>query len=504
MKKTVPQKIEKPYKILIFFEKYYFIFLLVLLAVVCFNCFYQLGQFPAQNWDESRHGVSAYEMLKNHNYLVNTYSYSTDYWNLKPPLSFWGIMIGYKIFGYNLFGMRFYSALSFVLTVFITAFFTLKRYGKLESLVVTLLIACTSPFYCYHFARHADADSLFMLFVVVSLLSAMLIKEQIKFLYLCGFSFSLAFLTKSWHSLLIVAVVGIYLIVSKLILRINWKQWLVFIMSAFGPILIWLAVRYRFDGFRFLQNMVTIDLFHRVGQPLEGHSGGPFYYIQLMFTMSLTTGLFPVCVALYYGFLKSAGAHDAFAQMNQRLKEDLLFYIIWFAVPLIIFSIPQTKLLWYAIPIFFSIVFFTGLLFAQTMRSSREYKALQFILCGLLVLIVIPSFSNTWDELKPRYEDTLQPFLVNQLSAKENIKGKNAYLVIDDPLTPKKWDQNYLLLGELYLDLTCKSGGVQEFLSNSKNSVLIISKKQYDKNVGRLKNCKVVDAGKEYLCLSAK
>jgi 4-amino-4-deoxy-L-arabinose transferase-like glycosyltransferase len=504
MKKTTPPKIEKPYRILTFFEKYYFLFLIVFLAVVCFNCFYQLGQFPARDWDEARHGVSAYEMLKNHNFWVNTYSYQTDYYNVKPPLSFWGIMIGYKIFGFNLFGMRFYSALSFVLTALITAFFTLKRYGKLESVVVTLLLACSSPFYRYHFARHGDADSLFMLFVVVSILSAMLIKEHPKFLYLCGFAFSLAFLTKSWHSILIVAVVGVYFIASKLIFTLNWKQWLAFAASAFGPILIWIAVRYQYDGFQFFKSMVDLDLLNRVSQPVEGHSGGLFYYVQMMFVTSLTTGLFPLCIALYYGFLKVIDAQDIFSQMNQRFKKDLILYLIWFVMPLIAFSIPQTKIYWYSIPIFYSIVVLSGLLFAQTMRGSRKYRAFQIILCGLLVLIVVPSFSRTWSELQPAYEDTLQPFLASELTAKENIKGKNAYLVIDSPFTPQKWDQSYQLLGELYLDLKCKSGGVQDFLNNSKDSVLIISKNQYSQYSGKLKNFEVVEKNKEYLCLTAK
>ena len=504
MKKTSPQKIEKPYRLLIFFEKYYFVFLIASLAAVCFFCFYQLGQFPARDWDEARHGVSAYEMIKNHNYVVNTYSYEADYYNLKPPLSFWGIILGYKIFGYNLFGMRFYSAFAFVLTVFLTAFFTLKRYGKLESLVVTLLLACSSPFYRYHFARHGDADSLFMLFVVVSILSAMLIKEHTKFLYLCGFAFSLAFLTKSWHSLLIVFVVGVYFIASKLMFKLNWKQWVAFAASAFGPILIWLAVRYQYDGFQFLKKMVDIDLLNRVGQPLEGHSGGLFYYVQAMFSASLTTGLFPLCIALYYGFLKAIDAQDVLSQMNQKFKTDLLLYLIWVVVPLIAFSIPQTKISWYAIPIFFSIVLLTGILFAQMMRGPRKYLAFQLILCGLLVLIAVPSFSRTWNELQPGYKDTLQPFLANELTTKENIKGKNAYLVIDSPFTPQKWDQSYLLLGELYLDLKCKSGGVQDFINNSKDSVLIISKNQYTQFSGSLKNYEIVDKSDEYLCLSAK
>ena len=56
---------------------------------ICFLLFYNLGNNSVENWDEARHGISAYEMLKNDNYMINTFNYTPDLWNLKPPLSFW-------------------------------------------------------------------------------------------------------------------------------------------------------------------------------------------------------------------------------------------------------------------------------------------------------------------------------------------------------------------------------------------------------------------------------
>lgn len=500
--KKAKVKQEETYKLLEFFKKYYYIFFMILMAVILFNCFYHLGQFPARDWDEARHGVSAYEMLKNRNYIVNTYAYETDYWNLKPPLSFWGIILGYKIFGYSLFAMRFYSALSFALTALLTALFALKRYGKVESLMITLLISCCSPFYRFHFARHGDSDALFMLFVVISILSAMLIKEHPKFLYLCGFSFSLAFLTKSWHSLIIVAIVGMYFIVSKLLFKLSWKQWLLFLLSALGPVLLWLIVRYQYDGLIFLQNMLSTDLFNRVSQPLEGHTGGFFYYIQLMFMMSLTTGLLPLCLTLYYGSLKVIGARDAFSRMNPNFKNDSAVYLLWIFVPLILFSFAQTKISWYAIPIFFALVVFSGLFLVQALNSPRVFRVFQIGMSAVLVLIVILSYFTTWNEIKPAYQDSLQPYLAENLAKHENIKGKNAYLETDGLIAPLTWDQSYLLVSELYLDLKCKSGGLQEFLKNPKGSILIISADKYNQSANALNGYKIISRNEDYLCLS--
>lgn len=340
-----------------------------------------------------------------------------------------------------------------------------------------------------------------MLFVVVSILSVMLVKEHPKFLYLCGFAFSLAFLTKSWHAFLIVAVVGVYFITSKLILRLHWKQWVLFLMSAFAPILIWMVVRYQYDGFTFIKNMVDIDLLHRVAQPLEGHTGGFLYYIQMMFSLSLTTGLLPLCIAVYYGVLKLIGTQDIISQLQPHLKSDLSIYLIWIFLPLALFTIAQTKISWYAIPIFFPVVVLSGLLFAQIMQSGKKYLALQVVFCSLFLLMVIPSFARTWNEMKPAYEDTLQPFIANELSTKSNIKGKKAYLEIDQPLTPEQWDQSYLLIGELYLDLKCQPGGIQQFITHPENSILIISSNQYVQNSDSLQGYNVIDKSKDFLCL---
>lgn len=66
-------------------------------------------------WDEARHGVNAYEMANGGSLIQSTYMRQADYYNLKPPLSMYGIMLGMAIFGNTVFALRFYAALSYVL-----------------------------------------------------------------------------------------------------------------------------------------------------------------------------------------------------------------------------------------------------------------------------------------------------------------------------------------------------------------------------------------------------
>lgn len=115
-----------------FIKNYYYVLLFLISILTIYNLFYYLKETPIYSWDEARHGISAYEMLKNREFIVNTYGYQKDYWNLKPPLSFWAIIAGYKIVGFNPLGLRLYSTISAFLTVLTVAFLVKYKHLTLQ------------------------------------------------------------------------------------------------------------------------------------------------------------------------------------------------------------------------------------------------------------------------------------------------------------------------------------------------------------------------------------
>lgn len=98
-----------------FFEKYYGFFFAVGVLVLAFYCFRCLDVKYVDSWDEARHGVNAYEMIQNGDYIRHTYNYQVDDWNLKPSISYWAIVLGFRLFGYSVWGLRFFSALAYLL-----------------------------------------------------------------------------------------------------------------------------------------------------------------------------------------------------------------------------------------------------------------------------------------------------------------------------------------------------------------------------------------------------
>ena len=169
----------------------YWIGFVLLFATAGYLLFARLGDFVICECDEARHGINAYEMLQNGDWVINTYNGETDYFNLKPPLSFYGIMLGYRLFGFNALGMRFYSALSMLLCIGAVALWLKKRRGALASLGSLLFFLGCSTIYGRHFARFGDADALMVTFYTIGVLCMLDTPRSPRYLYGSALCFGL-------------------------------------------------------------------------------------------------------------------------------------------------------------------------------------------------------------------------------------------------------------------------------------------------------------------------
>ncbi len=475
----------------------------VLVLFILFFSFYNLGQLPARDWDEARHGVSGYEMQKVGGQIINTYLYAPDYWNLKPPLSFYGVQLGYLLFGYNLFGMRFYSALAFMLTAVCVGWFCKKRYGNLEAIMVLLLIICCAPFYSDHFARHGDADSLFSLFCVVSLLSMMMIEEKPWALYTCSGGFALAFLTKSWHALFIAAVVGVYMLWKKILLRLSLRQWMGFVAAGAIPILVWAAFRYRADGVSFFQKMVEVDLINRSTQILERHHGNWGYYINVLISFSPTTGYLPLFTAfMLAAYRLTAKPGDRTLPENPSVYADVPVLLLWVLLPLAVFSLVRTKLWWYVFPLYFPLLMATGILLAQMIRSvNKKYLFQKWLVIAVTAILLTVGVRSSWRVLDAPFQDTLQSILWQEKDALGSTRDKNAYISNTLLTFFDRGTQSYVLLGELYYNWRCSVDDSEAFLKDAAAQILLIDEAGYLANDTLQVRCKELLRRDGYLVL---
>lgn len=454
------------------FETYYLILAALIVTVALFNLFYNLGNTAIDNWDEARHGVNAYEMLKNNNFIVSTYSYQPDYWNLKPPLSFWTIILGYKLMGYNALGLRIFSALAALGTIVEIFYFVKYRHGRVAALISAATLTTTTQYILSHCARTGDADALFVLLFTTAMLSLMLIERSRVWLYVTGLSFSLAFLTKSWHAGNLGVIVGLYLLISGEVFKIRFKEWLTFLASSLIPILAWSVFRYSQDGLVFFQTMVQYDLLNRSSNVIEGHVGGFSYYFHF-----LNVNYFYWLIILIASFIGYQVQTTDFFSKDRR--NYVLAIALWIIVPFGLYTFASTKIYWYILPVYPVLAICIGAFCNQLLKIPN--LALQGVLTfGILASLFL---NERYIQTQVLLVQTDPPQAVlQQLKGMKNYSGAIIYTMDGAEDDPRHWKQSHLLSAELYNDLIALDGGLEEFLKDSHKNTLLLYPKNLDYN----------------------
>lgn len=508
------------------FEKYYWFFFVAACVTLAFYSFRCLDVQYVDSWDEARHGVNAYEMIQNGDYICHTYNYEVDDWNLKPSISYWGIVLGFRLFGYGVFGLRFTSALAYLLTGIVCGLFA-KRYSKEASLLVLGFFCANIRPLSAHLARSGDADALYLLFFTFAMLAMLRMREDHKKLYICGLLFSLAFLTKSWHAGMIAVIGGIYLLFTKEFFSIKSKEWGLFLLSVFTPLLLWFGWRYTKDGFFFFDQMVKVDLLARTGgSNYEGHEFPFSFYYDTVFGQEgfIYRWLLLICIL---------GAVVGIARMyrkkawNQAAIQESVGYLLWFFVPFLGFSLIRTKLIWYCypctVPLFLAASFFLGnalkapvnkdkLAFGATEKRENKSKRWQeeligagrWLLAVTCVFVILYYMKNTYLEvIRGAHGDAFQLFIQESVERDGEYAGSKAYIMVptENPDNIGSWDQNMLFLAEISGDFHCMDGGVEAFENESGTAVLYIAQEQYVQYEEELGDMELIHQTDQYLLL---
>lgn len=482
------------------------LFLLLTFSIAYF-CFYKLDTAAVQSFDEARHGINAYEMLNSKNWIVNTFLNENDYWNLKPPISYWCIMLSFKLFGYGTFALRFYSAFAYVLMAVVVGLFV-KQYGKLASLFSLALLASNVLAFFSHMARTGDADSLYTMFFTFAMLSMLSIKKNRKMLYVCGLMFALAFLTKSWHAGMIVVISGCYLLLTGEIKKLKAKEWLLFVSSFAVPILLWVTARLIADGKTFFYWMVQQDLLNRTGSDFEGHDYPFLWYFENIFHSTYDYVYLPILIVCVIGCI-------VFSRIFVKEKvSDVLGYVLWILLPFLAFSMVSTKLLWYVYPTFIPLCIAAAIFLDKLLHSEEILRKVRFVFLLITLFFLCQNMQTSWEVVSSMTGDELQTVLTDS-TADTLYHSANAYLQLaevegTDVLTKTAWSpdddtrhkyQNLIFLAETGGDYQLADGGVDAFLSSSELGVLIASKVYYDADPEAFSECRILAESENYIAV---
>lgn len=450
----------------------YWLTLGFLLAVSVLLLFENLGTVEIQRADEAQHGINAYEMMKSGNYLVNTYLGEVDYWNLKPPLSFYGIMLGYHLFGFTPFALRFYSAASMLGLMIVMALWMKRRHGSAASLITQLAMMACGVIYGEHFARFGDADSLYVFFYTLSMLCMLQSTKDLRWLYGSAVGFGLAFMTKSWHAALIPVTCFLFVCITGRIRHLKLKNYLLLIVFGLLPIAPWAIARMRFDGLTFFQKMIEVDVLKRASQVVEDHYGEPLFYVKFLLSEpTVWLGLL-FCLPVLLRRLFSLELPNA----------DQAGLVLWFGVPVLFYSLCASMLRWYVFVCFPAVAIALGILVGKWIThlpKNGKMRALRLVSVACCAVILLGLTGLNLHHVSSLYCNDLYDKLIFSIFNPERDSGKHMYITYEAENSYRSNIDHTICLRDEVLsamlagDMICIDGGAKAFAADPEPAYLI-------------------------------
>jgi len=316
---------------------------LLVLGVFCgFFFFYGLGAFGLVGADEPRYAQVAREMLQRNDWVTPTLNGQP--WLEKPVLYYWGAISSYWLFGVRDWAARVPAAVSASLMV--AGVYLLVRRLRAGYEFSGALTATTSAA-VFGFARGAGTDMPLAACFTLAMLAwfAWFSGVEREKLWLAAFYFFIAAATLAKGPV----APGLAGIIIFLFATTRPKRWQVLRETLWWPgILLFLAVALPWYVLaqarnpQFFQEFIVQQNLARFSTNLYRHEQPFWYYLPV-----LLMGLFPWTIFALAAFTEAVGDWRQEDSAEAALGR---FLVIWAAVPVIFFSLSQSKLPGYILP----------------------------------------------------------------------------------------------------------------------------------------------------------
>lgn len=357
-------------------------------SLLCFYAlFFNLGFLPIRLWDESRLAVSALEMYQHHNWLIPTFEHQPDVWSTKPPLMIWLQVLSLHLFGINEWAIRFPSALAGLLTVFVIVYFLKKYFSNLIAGLISGCVLITSYGYVNeHVTRTGDYDALLSFWGICMLLSLWIWskKPNSKMLIVFTLSVFLSIFTKGVQGLMLLPFAVVFLFVASN-QRFRFFKLISFsVLTSIAAALFYYLIRENLNP-GYLEAVWNNELGGRYLSSIELHNAPFEFYFNLLYHHHFRYWFWPFIISLGSFFICD----------NRILKEFIIYLFICSMGYLLIISMAQTKLEWYAAPVYPLLAIQLGI--GMQVYLSRIYNLIKpkaiasaFVSFSFIVLLAEP------------------------------------------------------------------------------------------------------------------
>ena len=371
------------------------LFLVLFSALVIFS--FGIAFVPIAGVDEGRFAQASLNMLKSGDWFIPQVDGSL---RLEKPIFFyWEQAFSFLILGQNEFAARLASVLSGTALVALAYFM-----GSIQGTALTAALICLSTLIINVFSKVAITD-MSLCFFISATLSFFFLSYFFKtrtnnifnrqssdtriYFYLASFFASIGFLTKGPVALLLPAIViFIFLLKEKeLIIFFSHKRYdsltcLVMFLLINVP---WYLLAHIKTHGEFTKSFFIGDNLNRFLETTSNHGGAIWYYIPV-----ILIGFFPWSFFLIQALLNDQNSSKV-SRINITDNTNTLrrFNLIWITVGFIFFSLAQTKLITYILPISLPLVLSLAKYWSVKMNAGRAFQGRNYdVLGGLLALFI--------------------------------------------------------------------------------------------------------------------
>ncbi len=351
--------------------------------------FFQLGDGSLHDWDEAIYAQVAKEML-------GSQTWTTLSWNglpffHKPPLYFWLTALTYKVIGVSEFAARLWSAIFGFGVVVLTLLLGVRLHSWIVGATAALLLLVVDQAYYGYWWNFLSLSRVGMLdtaltFWIIAALAVVWESERRPWVTgLIGLPVGLAVITKAWPGFLAAALPLVYRLIVRQRRSSDIASWSLAALLAGMVILPWHLWQYALHGPSFLHEYVGVNVTSRLFQAFEGNSGGPLNYLDI-----LRRGF------SIWGYVWPLAYLWAVWRASVRGDRRTWLLLTWITVPLLLFSLAQTKLGWYISIIYPAIALLLALVLAELLT---ERLALGLVACVMLLCCLrlpVPA-DGSWD-----------------------------------------------------------------------------------------------------------
>lgn len=319
----------------------------LLIAGFCaFLFFYGMGQFGLIGADEPRYAQVAREMLERHDWITPTLGGHA--WLEKPPLYYWQAMLAYSVFGVSDVAARLPSAVDATLLV-LAIYLFFRRFRRGVEVDAALITASCAGVVGY--ASAASMDMALTATFAVGMLAWWAWRETEKRIYLAGFyvCMALGMLAKGpvapFLAAAIIVLFALAMRESRLVLKTFWLPGVLLFCAVALP---WyLAVQV--ENPQFFREFILEHNLARFSSDLYHHRQPFWYYLPVTALALLPWTVFVMAAVFRSGRLWWRERMAFPAEPDLELQFSV-FAGCWLVLPVVFFSISQSKLPGYILP----------------------------------------------------------------------------------------------------------------------------------------------------------